>query len=1367
MAVKALQTWCQKITEGYRDVKVTNMTTSWKDGLAFCAIIHHYRPDLINFDSLSKENIFDNNQLAFKTAERELGICALLDAEDMVAIKVPDKLSVVTYISQYYNYFVRKVPGGATAFKRHSLTESPKSKKASPSPKIKRTAEMPEQAPAVSAQVEISQPMEYVKKPSAEGGAFGYKCAACGKRVYIMERTVVDGKLYHRSCFRCRECQKTLRPGNYKVIDFNKFECPIHKKPSKHSHFLKGKKSSLDREKKSNNTTRDLLNSDRSLTEKQKAVLKIGAFYQKDKEKSVSDVHIGAKAPAVEKIDLKTNDNVPVVSKDHPRSVASRMKLFENNAESSQSPPHRTYKTANAQTTQIKQNTAMQKSPTEVSEKSSSDAELREGLLKSLAGIRKKEELKEKKVESEPVWIKKDEIDTKLPNGSLKDGRKVIGEQIPVHEKSRQVNDLKEDKQKVAPIAPSVNDKKDDKVTKDTNVSKVVIETKVIDVKKKTVIPAASKETKIIDVTKETKITDVAEKKKDNDVTRETKVIDTKEKKVAQETKVTDVSEKKKDNDVTKETKVCGNTKETKVIDTKEKKVEKETKVTDVAEKKKDSDVTKETKVTVTKEIKVDKETKITDVAEKKKDNDVTKETKVCGITEETKVIDTKENKVEKETKVSDVAEKKKDNDVTKETKVAEITENVKLDDATTESEASLLVKETKIEEVFKEAKDGFSEESDSESKSFISALEDLETKDDSHQVIEDFEKDESEVDKNISEELDELNPFLVDDEVEDEKEEEQEKPKEVIDEKKESRKDAGKDTAISEDSADLKVKKDNEKVKEKKEIGGEEDNAKVDAKRPVSDDYDDELNPFFADDDEDDDEVVHEEKSNDLFDENNPFSENYHEDSSVAEAEEELVNPFTGSPVLKRKVYPPFAKTVQPAQRSSSQVKSREDVLRELCGSMARDKKKVPPPRPPPPKVKSNTLQPGSSPIKDTAPSPVSPRKPPRAVSASLPRGQAGSPLKSTKTRAAPPPPPSSLTGSGSSSPATPRSKPRAPPPPPPTAKIVSTDEKAVAEEPPKPMPRSPKPQIVAGGSPVEARKNEEAPSRSVSPSLSAQFDESPQPSPRRTPEPAKRVSRDLLPGNLEDRNRSPSPAVSRSVKRKAPPPPPQRRKVVKTMTPEEIQEELSELDTKQTEMEQSGVIMEKKLREQIDNVSGQDQDQEDMLKEWFELINQKNQLVRRENELVYTSQDQILEEEYADVEYELRLLMIKPEDGKTEEEKANEEELIERLVEIVSQRNTIVELMEQDRLREEDEDKTLEAMMIEKGWIEGASGAGDAKEDTTEETVKSKAKKQKDKKKEKKKDKTEKKKHKKDKKSEEENDPNLMKTAHGVFYL
>jgi len=104
-AKDALLLWCQMKTAGYTNVNIRNFTTSWKDGLAFNAIIHKHRSDLIEYSRLSKSNATHNLNSAFETADREFGLVKLLDAEDLAAVDVPDEKSVITYVVTYYHYF--------------------------------------------------------------------------------------------------------------------------------------------------------------------------------------------------------------------------------------------------------------------------------------------------------------------------------------------------------------------------------------------------------------------------------------------------------------------------------------------------------------------------------------------------------------------------------------------------------------------------------------------------------------------------------------------------------------------------------------------------------------------------------------------------------------------------------------------------------------------------------------------------------------------------------------------------------------------------------------------------------------------------------------------------------------------------------------------------------------------------------------------------------------------------------------------------------------------------------------------------------------------------------------------------------------
>ncbi|XP_041033811.1 EH domain-binding protein 1 isoform X1 [Carcharodon carcharias] len=103
-ATQSLLAWCKEVTRNYRGVKITNFTTSWRNGLAFCAILNHFRSDLIDYKSLNPQDIKENNKKAYD-GFASLGISRLLEPADMVLLAIPDKLSVMTYLYQIRAHF--------------------------------------------------------------------------------------------------------------------------------------------------------------------------------------------------------------------------------------------------------------------------------------------------------------------------------------------------------------------------------------------------------------------------------------------------------------------------------------------------------------------------------------------------------------------------------------------------------------------------------------------------------------------------------------------------------------------------------------------------------------------------------------------------------------------------------------------------------------------------------------------------------------------------------------------------------------------------------------------------------------------------------------------------------------------------------------------------------------------------------------------------------------------------------------------------------------------------------------------------------------------------------------------------------------
>ncbi|XP_015248889.1 PREDICTED: MICAL-like protein 1 isoform X2 [Cyprinodon variegatus] len=211
---KALLEWCRVTCAGYPAVEIKNMSGSFRDGLAFCAIIHKHRPDLIDFSSLSRENVYQNNKLAFEVAETKLGIPPLLDPKDMVSTTMPDFLSVITYVSHYYNFFSAKSHGPSRSRSSHVLNISKGYK-------------------TLRSQKSLTE-LETSREGGCANASAWAVCTLCLKPVHLIQRYLIDGKVYHRGCFRCKICSCVLLPGCYtQGRDTTSFVCTHHVTDSK------------------------------------------------------------------------------------------------------------------------------------------------------------------------------------------------------------------------------------------------------------------------------------------------------------------------------------------------------------------------------------------------------------------------------------------------------------------------------------------------------------------------------------------------------------------------------------------------------------------------------------------------------------------------------------------------------------------------------------------------------------------------------------------------------------------------------------------------------------------------------------------------------------------------------------------------------------------------------------------------------------------------------------------------------------------------------------------------------------------------------------------------------------------------------
>nr|XP_028589772.1 F-actin-monooxygenase MICAL1-like [Podarcis muralis]XP_028589773.1 F-actin-monooxygenase MICAL1-like [Podarcis muralis]XP_028589775.1 F-actin-monooxygenase MICAL1-like [Podarcis muralis]XP_028589776.1 F-actin-monooxygenase MICAL1-like [Podarcis muralis] len=233
-AYEELLSWCQTNTANYHGIKVEDFTSSWKSGLALCALIHHFRPDLLDVNALNQNDPIGNNQLALDVAEQELGIPPVLSSTEMASMSEPQRLGLITYLSQFYDAF-KNSPEPEEKSSTLLSTRGTKGAILFLS-KLQKSLSLSRKRALESSAVD-----DQAKKTKQEAGSpvtssvrSSDACYFCGDRVYILERVSAEGCFFHRGCFKCHRCKTTLRLGDYAFNeDDGNFYCMLHCPTSK------------------------------------------------------------------------------------------------------------------------------------------------------------------------------------------------------------------------------------------------------------------------------------------------------------------------------------------------------------------------------------------------------------------------------------------------------------------------------------------------------------------------------------------------------------------------------------------------------------------------------------------------------------------------------------------------------------------------------------------------------------------------------------------------------------------------------------------------------------------------------------------------------------------------------------------------------------------------------------------------------------------------------------------------------------------------------------------------------------------------------------------------------------------------------
>ncbi|MBZ3870581.1 MICAL C-terminal-like protein [Sciurus carolinensis] len=143
-------------------------------------------------------------------------------------------------------------------------------------------------------------------------------------------------------------------------------------------------------------------------------------------------------------------------------------------------------------------------------------------------------------------------------------------------------------------------------------------------------------------------------------------------------------------------------------------------------------------------------------------------------------------------------------------------------------------------------------------------------------------------------------------------------------------------------------------------------------------------------------------------------------------------------------------------------------------------------------------------------------------------------------------------------------------------------------------------------------------------------------------------------------------------------------------------IQRQLEEVEERQRASEIQGVRLEKALRGEADSGT---QDEAQLLQEWFKLVLEKNKLMRYESELLIMAQELELEDHQSRLEQKLREKMLKEESQKDENDRNEEQKILTEMMQVIEQRDKLVDSLEEQRLKEKAEDQHFESFISSRG--------------------------------------------------------------------